>query len=162
MANESGFVPYIPLLTGIAGAAIAWSVYRLSVAQRQDAWLRTLWDFHRAFWQDEKMEDVRAWIANDNAYAQVRPILVKRLEALNATNLEERVTVEEYKVLEKLDRFAALLLGYKRISPRDNLLHKQTRFRLYDAYWINGITTERRPEMRAYLKRFFSELLSAD
>ena len=163
MLNIATLTPFLPVLPGLAGAAIAWSVYRLAVVQRQDAWLRTLWDFHRAFWQDEKMEKVRSWIASDEAYKEVQPILAKRVQNFAFTNADApAITIEEYKSLELIDRFAALLIGYNSISPTEHLLHRQAKQRFYDSYWIIQISETRRPEMHAYLKKFFPELLSAD
>ena len=160
MVDATGLTPFIPALTGIAGAAIAWSVYRLALVQRQDAWLRTLWEFHRAFWQDEKMEKVRSWIACDEAYKEVRPILAKRVEAFSSSgNQAPVISVDEYKLIELIDRFAALLMGYTRIAPADHPAHRKVRQHLYDSYWTRQISRSRRPELRAYLEHFFPELL---
>ncbi len=162
MPNINALTPLIPFVTGAVGAAIAWSVYRLGVIQRQDAWLRTLWDFHRAFWQDEKMERVRAWIACDAAYREVQPILFKRVQGFSgADSGATTISIEEYKLLESVDRFGALLSGYTKIAPDEHPAHRQAKQRLYDTYWTSEISMSRRPELRAYLERFFPELFTA-
>lgn len=152
----------LTFVLSLFGAAISWSVYQLSIAQREDAWLRTLWDFQRAFWQDERMETVRRWIACDQAYTEeIRPILLKRLGNLpiptaTATNL----TPDEYKKLETLDRFAAVLTAYTQISPPTSIRHNNIKYRVFDDYWLKRATEQNRPEMNTYFKSFYPELIS--
>lgn len=152
----------LAFVTGVAGSAIAFSVYRLSRVQRDDGWLRSLWEFHQAFWKDKDMERVRAWIASDAAYAEVRPILVKRnMEFKRGVNYVDELTIEEYKSLELIDRYSALLLAYSRISPRENSIHRQAKERLFDDYWVRSINAQRRPELFEYVNKFFPDLLTA-
>lgn len=152
----------LTFVLSLFGTAISWGVYQLSIAQREDAWLRTLWDFQRAFWQDEKMETVRRWIACDQAYTEeIRPILLKRLGNLpiptaTATNL----TPDEYKKLETLDRFAAVLTAYAQISPPTSIRHNNIKYRIFDEYWLKSATEKNRPEMHTYFKSFYPELIS--
>ena len=58
---------FIEIVLGIIGVAIAFSIYRLNIQLRQDSWARTLREVHQFFWTDPYCEEVRAWIANDEA-----------------------------------------------------------------------------------------------
>lgn len=78
----------------------------------QEPWLVTFREFQREFWNDPVIAQVRSWICCDEAYrTQLRDILAKRLKG--------QVTTEEYEVLEKLDRFFALMLRivYVQVRP---------------------------------------------
>src|SRR5262245_30287910 len=76
----------------------------LNFKQRQDSWVRSFNELHQAFWQDGDFEKVRAWIANDQEYSKLDPILQKRFSGRG------KLSGEEYKELERLDKFFNLLL----------------------------------------------------
>lgn len=137
---------------GLAGVVVAVLLFRLNSAVRRDNWARTLREFHHAFWNDESIRQVREWIALDASYADVRDAFAKR-------NKGESVTATEYEKLEKVDKFAALLLAYKQVSPTD-WWHKKASRRLFDEYWLRQLTRAKRPELREYFERYYEELVS--
>jgi hypothetical protein len=72
-------VDLIPLLTSItgtvtsiAGAVIAWMLYRLNKNQQKDSWLKVYKEVHEAFWNDPMMAEVRSWVACEQAYLEHR------------------------------------------------------------------------------------------
>ncbi len=158
--TDTLLAPLITLVTGSVAAIIAALVYRLNSTQRQDTWLRGLWEFHRGFWQDEKMASVRAWIANNDAYnSEARDVLAKRMRMGSYANGSAELTKEEYKVLETIDRFAALMVSYQGISKANRGIHEEVRQRVFD-YWIHEVTQQRRPEFHAYIVKYFPELVA--
>lgn len=140
----------VELLTLVSGAVIAFFLYRLDAASRKDNWVKTLRDFHQFFWTDDDLKDVRQWIANDMDYEDIRDVLRLR-------NEKKSVSSDKYNTLEKIDKFAALLLAYKRVMPRD-LGHDDLLKRLFDDYWLGSITKEKRPELREYICTFYGDL----
>jgi len=149
------------IVIGAIGAAIAFSVFRLSQRTREDTWLRTLWDYQRSFWQDSRMEEVRTWIACDAAYEEeLKPILKKRKAAYLSNNAPSNaITKDEYKHLETIDRFAALLMGYRKISPMaEYSTHRAILHRMFFHYWLTQASSEKRSELSWYLHTFYSEL----
>ena len=140
-------------LISIASIIVAILLYKLNRLQREDTWLRTLRDFHQYFWSDPVLREVRAWIACDNAYRTVQPILEKRRKA-------EFITKEEYEVLEKIDKFASLLTSYKRIGPSFKQ-RKVVTERIFDSYWLGVLTTKSRDDLIWYICYFYPELQSA-
>jgi hypothetical protein len=74
---------FMEFLFSAIGATIAFSIYKLNIQLRRDSWARTLREVHQFFWTDPYCEEVRAWIANDEAYEKVRPILKKRAKTKN-------------------------------------------------------------------------------
>jgi hypothetical protein len=135
---------------GLLGAAVAILLYRLNYHLRHDSWFRSLRDFHQIFWTDEACITVRAWLACDSSYEEVRAILAKRLA-------EVPLRPFEYAKLEQIDRFAALLAAYKEISPRIRK-HRKIFVRLFESYWLGCLESENRGEIRQYFQRFFPEL----
>lgn len=140
----------IGFLTFVSGAVIAIFLYRLDAASRKDNWVKTLRDFHQFFWTDSDLKEVRQWIANDMAYEDIRDVLGSR-------NKNKSIPSHRYNILEKIDKFAALLLAYKRVMPQD-LGHDDLLKRLFDDYWLGSITTKKRPELREYICTFYEDL----
>jgi hypothetical protein len=139
------------LVVGVAGVLIPLLLYKLNLTIRRDNWAKVLREFHYSFWNDDDMKKVRMWIALDSAYEDVQPIFKKRKN-------NEPLTEDEYDVLEKMDRFAALLLAYKNVAP-NNRWHRRASKRLFDEYWLTRITQEDRSAMYAYMQCFYEELI---
>lgn len=137
-------------LIGIASIFIAVLLYRLNCIQREDVWIRELGDFHRYFWTNPIFEEVRALIILDAAYNEVSPILKKRRQ-------NKYITLLEYESLEKIDKFAALLVGYKRIEPPSKR-QKEIASRLFDEYWLRKINHASREDLCWYISTFYPEL----
>ena len=134
----------------VIGTVIAFLLYRLNQNIRRDNWARTLREFHQFFWTDVECKRVRSWIACDESYENIRPILLKRQE-------NQYISEKEYMVLETIDKFFALLDVYKKLEFKDGKYKALTR-RAFDEYWLGSLTTSKRPELRAYVLKFYRGL----
>lgn len=140
----------LEITPSIVGAIIAFLLYRLNKNIRYDNLLSSLGNFHEFFWTEPEYKQVRAWIACDEAYESIRPILEKRQN-------NNYISMEEYAHLEALDKFFAFLVLYKNIEPEE-IKYKKVARRVFDEYWLGCITSDKRPELRAYVCRFYREL----
>lgn len=137
-------------LIALLGFVIACLIYRLNVETRKDNWAKTLREFHQFFWTDSDLKNVREWIASDVAYEEIKPVLILRHQ-------EKDIDAKSYEVLDKIDKFAALLLAFKRLLPK-KIMREEVLKKLFDDYWLGSITTNKRPELRAYILKYFQEL----
>lgn len=138
------------IVPSLLGPIIAFLLYRLNREIRRDRWAQELRDFHQFFWTNPDCEKVRIWLACDASYESIRPILQRRLK-------NEYILEKEYKTLETLDKFFALLAMYRRIEIKDGKHMAWTR-RAFDEYWLGCLTSTKRPELRDYVHRFYKEL----
>jgi hypothetical protein len=143
-------------LMGLVLVFIAALGIKLSRQQARDSWLRTYKELHETFWSEPDFQEVRAWLANEVTYATVKPVLKKRQAMAN--NQEAcSLPLEEYEVLEKLDKFLNFLLAVIIINPefkkRVDLWQN-----LYFDYWLKKFGDSNRPELGWYLKEFYREL----
>lgn len=137
------------ILTAV-GVSIAFNIYLLNSRSRQDRIAQSLRDAHLLFWSDEYCEVVRSWVACDESYEEVRHILSKR-------NSNGAITKKEYESLEKIDKYCAMLAASKKLEPKGSD-HSEISYRLIESFWINEITEEKRPELKAYICEHFEEL----
>ncbi|MGW4125303.1 hypothetical protein [Nocardia sp. NPDC004711] len=142
------------LFIGAAGAAISTLLYMSHRQQNEESRLTVLREFQREFWRDPDMACVRSWIACDDSYRMIAPILMKRLES------DGQLTANEYATLERIDKFAASLLGYLWTTARFRGQHRDATRRIFFEYWIAQATTEKRSALHAYLEKFYGELIS--
>ncbi|WP_148040318.1 hypothetical protein, partial [Marichromatium sp. AB31] len=126
----------IYLLAPIANAFIAYSIFRLSKVQREEIWLRGLWDFQKDFWNDENAKKVRLWISCDESYKEIEDAISKRLKG--------QASASDYEKLDCLDKFASLLIGYEKIAPKDSSRHSEVMRRIFHDYWVKEIKSEKR------------------
>jgi len=79
-----------PLLSGasLAAAAVAaWTTYFFYHRKTIEAeWIESYRLLYAEFWKDEDIASVRNFITNDVAYADIKPILEKRLSTLCTVN----------------------------------------------------------------------------
>lgn len=145
----------IPICTSAAiatSAIVALIALHNSRLNSEAPWLINLREFHRDFWNDEKIAQTRMWIRCDIAYrVELKPILDKRFIS------PSKISIEEYKVLETLDRFCAIML---RVVNAD----KQPMTRIYRESWENfGYNwwldeMRKRDEIHIYIKLFWKPL----
>lgn len=144
-------------IIGLAGVVIAGLVYALSRQQKREAWLRTYKELHETFWSDVDFKDVRAWLACDESYSKIRPVFKKRQAIDEEGSVAGELSEEEYRVLEKMDRFLNFLMRVVVINPefkrRRDLWEK-----LYFDYWLMQFGIPSRPELAWYLRKFYGEL----
>jgi len=144
-------------LTGIAGIVIAALVYKFSRQQDRESWLRTYKELHETFWSDPDFRTIRAWLASNDAYSTIQPILEKRRLIDDGPKIAEILNEEEYKVLEKFDRFLNFLLRVIVINPefkrRRDLWDK-----LYFQYWLDRFYDPNRPELKWYFDNFYQRI----
>lgn len=142
---------YLPILLATVAVVLSALAYKLNSRLREDAWARTLREFHQFFWTDSDCKEVRSWIACQSAYDRVADVLAKRK---SGTELTE----EEYKEIEKIDKFFALLIAFRQIEERHKI-HKDISKRLFDTYWIKEIDREKRQSLHWYMNEFYAELI---
>jgi len=146
-------------LASIAGAAIAWMLYRLNGRQQKESWLRAFTEFHEAFWNDSDMSEVRCWIAYERAYLDIKPILQKRKDIEEGKLSPETLEKREYEVIDKLDKFLNLVLRVDVISSLLKSDYGQHLLReLFIDYWLKQSLRENRAELKWYVEHFLPEL----
>lgn len=152
--------PVIKIVLGLSGPVISLLIYLLYRRQRTDAWLRDFGELHRAFWDDRAMVDIRLWLANAEAYAEIAPVLrIRRAihdKELSAFALPKR----DYAVLEKIDRFCNLMMRVSVLDPKF-VRHADVWRRLFVQYWVDQIFTPEHAELSWYVKEFYPTLKTA-
>lgn len=148
----------LPSLLGLAGVLIAAGlVYKFSRQQARESWLRTYKELHEFFWSDPDFREIRAWLACTDAYAKIQPVLEKRQLIDKENRPSDSISEEEYKKLEKLDRFLNFLLRVIVLNPefkrRRDLWDK-----LYFQYWLDQFYHPSRPELRWYFGEFYEDI----
>ncbi len=109
-------------------AIIAFLAFQLNRQNSQEPWVVTFRELHKEFWNDEDYAKVRAWLCCDEAYKkELEPVLAKRLSG--------QVSIEEYLVIEKLDKFFALMLRVVYMHSEGMNLEQQTLFKSLNYYW---------------------------
>lgn len=144
-------------IIGIMGAFVSFLIYIHYRQQRKDAWLRDFRELHKAFWNDEAMADVRAWLANEQAYREIVPVLVARRSVEEKTLDPVKISREDYVVLEKLDKFCNLMTSVQVLDPSFSN-HKKLWQRLFVEYWVEQIFSDARSELGWYVDKFYKEL----
>ncbi len=144
-------------LTGDCGVAISIALYLHNLRQREDAWLQQFGILHEQFWNDKDIAMVRSWIANDDAYKDIRDVLVVRRQG------RECVSAAQYKLLEALDKFMNLLMRAHLARKISKSLDEMWD-RLFFEYWLDEIRDAEKPgshrqELCWYVQTFYSELL---
>ncbi len=141
-------------LTGMASIVIAALAYKFSRQQARESWLRTYKELHETFWSDPDFRKIRAWLACNRSYSTIQPVLVKRQLIDKGLKPVESLSEEEYKVLEKLDRFLNFLLRVIVINPEFKR-RKDLWDKLYFQYWLERFYDSSRPELRWYFGKFY-------
>jgi len=142
---------------GLMGALVSFLIYLHYRQQRKDSWLRDFRDLHRLFWNDEAMADVRAWLANEQAYREIVSVLEARRNVAEGTLNPAKISREDYTVLEKLDKFCNLMTSVQVLDPSFSH-HKVLWQRLFVEYWVEQIFSEHRTELSWYVEKFYEEL----
>jgi hypothetical protein len=149
-------------LIGLAGGLIAAVlVYKFSRQQARESWLRTYKELHEFFWSDSDFQEIRAWLACNRSYAKIQPILEKRQLIAKEHGLSDSLSEEEYKMLERLDRFLNFLLRVIVINP-DFKRRKDLWDKLYFQYWLDQFYHPNRPELRWYFEEFYEEIYKTE
>ncbi len=133
--------------------ALVWSKN-----QHREGWLHVIKEIHSDFWHDSDMIEVRAWLANDEAYQSVQPLFKKRSDRIIGRDDAQALSAEEYKAtIDKLDKFLHLMLRVIEVNPhmskQEKVLHE-----LF-AYWINRVNSQERKEIRIYTQHYFPMLV---
>lgn len=150
-------IAVIGVVITFIGVVIAGLVHRHSIQQARESWLRTYKELHEAFWSDPDFREIRSWLACDSAYSIIQPIMKKRQLIAEKPSASASISVEEYQVLEKLDRFLHFLLRIAVLNPefenRRDLWDK-----LYFGYWLKKFNhQQQRPELKWYYEEFYKQ-----
>jgi hypothetical protein len=145
LGNELGLV-----LAGIAAFAFFIAV---QMHQRRDQWLGSFRGIYGEFWGDDHVAYARSIIVSSTCYNEIlRPILNKR-----NNNEENFLTLEENDILDKIDRFCAIMV---RVTSFSSTLKKPDEFELWEKlfydFWINKV--EPREGLRTYIQNHWKEL----
>jgi hypothetical protein len=144
-------------IIGLMGALVSFLIYLHYRQQRRDAWLRDFRELHKVFWNDEAMADVRAWLANEQAYREIVSVLVARRNVEEGTLNPAKISREDYVVLEKLDKFCNIMTSVQVLDPSFSN-HKKLWQRLFVEYWVEQIFSKNRSELGWYVTKFYREL----
>ncbi len=122
------------------------------------------------FWNDKELESVRTWLANDQAYAEIYPVLVN-------INKGKKITKEEYACIDKIDKFLNMIMlireigqskiDFKRLIRLFNKKYASTWEELMLEYWLIAPINYQRTEFEAYIKNkykynFYPKLVKAN
>lgn len=148
------------LFIGLAGILLALAVYRLSRLQLRDSWLRIFGEIHAAFWTDEDIEKIRHCLAYSEAYEPLGKVLERRRDLHEGVEGAAELSQDEYKLLDRLDKFLNLLaraIGVKlEFSWRRKLWQS-----LFFQFWLSAAMDPKKPELTWYLEEFYSGLIEA-
>ena len=126
-------------LVGVIGFVLG---HFTNLRKEQSEWRKDFRELYQQFWDSTEMGEVRAWLACDEGYKIIEPVLQRRLNG--------NTTLEDYAILEKLNRFSALLI---RIINMNNLpASKEERVlwkELYFSFWLKKI--HNRALLNAYM-----------
>src|SRR5262249_29813095 len=127
----------------------AWITYLFQRKIRQAERRTGYRAMYTEFWKDEDNASVRNWVTNDVEYERVRDILERRLKSTNNT-----LSIEDNKVLERIDRFCAFLIRVQYFE-KPAMTRKERRLwdRAYSDYWMGRIRA--RKELWAYIEEYW-------
>lgn len=149
---EEAYLKILGTIASLSLAATALLTHFFQRRQKAEAWYQTFRELYARFWTDEQIAEVRSWIACDAAYEKVRPTLGQRFKG--------EVAVEEYWILERVDRFCALIIQIVQLNPeKGNSEQKKYYSELYDRYWFDKVRTRR--ELWKYVEKFWRTLHSS-
>ena len=140
----------IPITSIVVSGLIGFFALRHSRRTSQEPWIVTFRELHREFWNDQEIARVRAWLCCDEAYErEVRPVLQKRAVG--------QVSADEYKLLEVLDRFCALMvravfMQTSLATARQKEMFKRMGYR----WWLKKLME--RPDIATYVERNWENL----
>jgi len=156
----------INLLIPILGLIITILVYLLNRQKKTEVVLQTYRELHEIFWTDDSIRQIRAWLACDDAYNNVKEIFEKR-NALHAykknikTENEDKdkappeLTIEDYKEIETFDRFLNFLQRVYALSS-NFIFRKKIWESLFFRYWLEQISEKE--ALKTYLDNFYETL----
>jgi len=128
---------------------ITWAI---SKAREMEEWGREFRDIYREFWQNQTLADVRSWIASDILYETVLKRVLERRKYGDTRP-------EDYKTLEKLDQFCALMARVLSLGTRSrSRVQNRLWLSAYYEYWFKACT--KRTLMGEYLDFLWLNLLT--
>jgi hypothetical protein len=132
----------------ISATALACSAY-ISFRQREAAWYKEFRELYEEFWAEDDMAHVRAWIACDDAYQEVKALLEQRKNG--------GVTKEDYKYLDKIDKFCALMLRIIDMDARPTTKRQRKLWQdLYFNFWVDKMSE--REELATYVRKYWDRI----
>ena len=138
----------ITSFVGLVNSALAYLVYQLNRQNRNDAFAKSYTELHEKFWSDEDFKKVRSWLANEESYRELRPILKNRLMERSS------VSKNDYEQLERLDKFMNFMIRAQEVDRQ--LDKKGLSEKLYFNYWLKEVRA--RPELSSYFEKNFPVL----
>ena len=117
-----------PLLGGIGsliGGCSVLAAFLFIQRRTVDAqWVDGFRQIYAEFWKDDTISEVRRWIVSNSEYESLRVVLVER-----AKTIENNLDTESNKILEKIDKFCALMLRVKSFEHRAMSDHQRQLFK---------------------------------
>lgn len=133
----------------IAALVIALLVYQLRRQSLEDAWVEKFSQLHQQLWSETDMHKVRAWLANDSAYPELKAVLEKRQQQLYSKK-PISMTEEEFAILDLLDRFVhhnIYCMGVLNLRRNRSARGKSLWARLFANYYLTKLV---RPDDKKY------------
>lgn len=139
-----------------AGAVVTYLNYKITIRHYQllarndeNGWYKEFRELYSEFWDSLDMAQVRAWIACDESYNAIRTVLTQRLSG--------NVSASDYSVLEKIDKFCALMTCIIDMDARpENDKQKELWQSLYYKYWI--FKMKERAELSSYVMKYWPNI----
>jgi hypothetical protein len=129
--------------------------FRISKQTTQNSWLQTLGAISDKFWNDDDISYIRCCITYPNAYQCLQIVLKRRTALYNNVAHTAELDEEEYRLLDKLDKFLHLQQRAIVSNPafkEDNDLWKAL---LFD-FWLRKCMEH--VELRWYIETFYKRL----
>lgn len=139
--------------TALAALGLAYeTLEKVHLAKRRADWLESFRLLYREFWQDDTIAEVRLWMVNDRAYETPRAVLLRR-----QTTVANTLDTYDNAVLEKLDRFCALMVRVNTLGALgENEEQQRLWFNLYGRFWLGKM--RERDELQQYILRHWPVL----
>lgn len=130
---------------------------KISKDQYKTDWLNSFKEQHKNFWNDEDYKKIRACLANDFSYNELKVIITKRLSSKKCN-----LSIEEYDLLDKLDKFYNFLLSVS-LGLTSPIIEEQfdlVKNELFFKYWGIEVVTKNRIEVLVYIDKFYKNVLN--
>ena len=148
----------VTAILGGVGILVSWAVYRQTEQSATDTWLRTFADIHKSFWDDDDIREVRKWLAYPALYErELKSVLVRRMADPGVLGSFDGFDESDYAVLDRLDKYLNTILRAITLDPEVQR-HRDLWNALHFKYWLNVCLDGSRPELLAYVKKFYGDV----
>lgn len=155
LASLSNLIPLLTVVLGALGLLISGLIYVHYRQQRSDAWLKDFRRLHWLFWEDSDLRIVRGWLSVSDSYQSIAGIFYARRTIAERNGPDLVIPANEYREIERFDKFLNLLVAIQALNPRFRR-HRKLWKRVFFEYWLLQI--EHRRELHWYVEHFYPSL----